>query len=79
MKHKIIIADLANKNINSYKKDGTYDIDELEKLKGYLKDTKYYFGFDDLRLLDEMLFNEYNDYLNFVVFQSDLDVSISGL
>ena len=69
----------ANKNINSYKEDGTYDIDELEKLKGYLKDTKYYFDFDDLRLLDEMLFNEYNDYLNFVVFQSDLDVSISGL
>lgn len=77
--NKTIIADLVNKNINSYKEDGTYDIDELEKLKGYLKDTKYYFGFDDLRLLDEMLFNEYSDYLNFVVFQSDLDVSISGL
>lgn len=70
---------LVAKNIESFKKEGTYDLKEIEKIKDYLKEVSYRFDFNKLREIDAILYKEYHQYVNFVISDNSQDISVSGL
>lgn len=73
------LDEYINKNIDSYKKDGTYDLEELSYIKKNLKKVDYLTTFDIIRYIDQMLLENTRDDVNYHFKDSKYDVSISGL
>ena len=73
------LTNYIDKNIDSYKHDGTYDLDELNYIKDNLRKVDYLTSFDDIRYIDKMLLETTRDMVNYHFKDSKYDVSISGL
>lgn len=73
------IAKYISSNIESYKKDGTYNIEELTYIKDNLSKVDYLTSFEDIRYIDKMLLESSRDEVNYHFKDSKYDVSISGL
>ena len=73
------LDEYLEKNIASYKKDGTYDLKELDYIKKNLKRVDYLTTFDHIRYIDAMLLEKTRDDVNYHFKESNYDISISGL
>lgn len=76
---KEIISEIIERNIDSYKENGTYNIDELKKVKEDIKELGYELSFDEIRLLDEIFLNDSRSNVNYSFEKFDHDISVSGL
>ena len=70
---------LIAKNIESYKKDGTYDINELNTIVENINKVDYDFSTNSLRDIDNILLNVNRASTNYIVIGNDIDLSVSGL
>ena len=73
------LKDLIDKNISSYKKDASYDLKEVEKIKSLLKEEDYNLNFEELRILDTILLKKYHNKFNYLIDENEYDLSLSGL
>ena len=73
------LEELIDINISSYKDSGSYNLDEIKKVKELLIDNDYDFDFEKIRILDTILLNEYHDTFNYLITENDYDLSLSGL
>ncbi len=69
------LTSLIKRNIESYQKDGSYNIDELKKISGSDVDL----GFDSLRTLDAILLKSYHRYYKYHIYDNDYGLSLSGV
>lgn len=69
------LSALIKKNMDSYEKNGSYDIDELKKIK----ETNADLGFDTIRTLDKILLDYYHQYYKYHIYDNDYNLSLSGL
>lgn len=76
--HKTL-DEYIERNIASYKKDGSYNLEELNYIKENLRKVDYLTSFDDIRYIDKMLLENSRDKVNYNFKDSKYDVSISGL
>ncbi len=51
----------------------------MEKIKSLLKEEDYDLSFEELRILDTILLNEYHGTFNYLIDENDYDLSLSGL
>lgn len=77
--YRSTLEEYINSNIESYKNNGTYNIDELNYIKDNLRKVDYLTSFDDIRYIDAMLLENTRDQVNYHFKDSKYDVSISGL
>ena len=73
------LEELIDINISSYKDSGSYNLDEIKKVKELLIDNDYDFDFEKIRILDTILLNEYHNTFNYLITENDYDLSLSGL
>lgn len=73
------VEELISKNIDSYKENGTYNIEEIKYIKDNIKRLDYRTSFDDVRYIDKMLLENTRESVNYTFKESIYDVSISGL
>ncbi len=69
------LSSLIRRNIESYQKDGSYNIDELKKIK----ESDIDLGFDTIRTLDKILLNSYHNKYKYHIYDNDYDLAISGV
>ena len=70
---------LIEKNITSFKDNGTYDKQEIATIKNNLRKIDYVYDFDEIRLVDKMLLKENEELADYHIDENDYDLSISGL
>lgn len=70
---------LIDKNITSYKNNGTYDKKEIATIKNNLRKIDYVYDFDEIRLIDKMLLKENEELADYHIDKNDYDLSVSGL
>lgn len=73
------IKDIINRNIESFKNNGTYNIEELQKAKEDIKELGYELSFDEIRVLDEIFLEATREDVNYSFEKYDYDISVSGL
>ena len=73
------LDELIDKNVELYKTNGTYNLEELNYIKENLRKVDYLTSFDDIRYIDKMLLENTRDDVNYHFRDSKYDVSISGL
>ncbi len=70
---------LIDKNIKSYKENGTYDLSELNTIVEDINKVDYDISFESLRDIDNILLSINKASTNYVVIANDIDLSLSGL
>lgn len=70
---------LIEKNITSYKNNGTYNKQEIATIKNNLRKIDYVYDFDEIRLIDAMLLKENEELADYHIDENDYDLSVSGL
>lgn len=73
------LTEYIDKNVESYKTNGTFNLEEVNYIKNNLRRVDYLTSFDDIRYIDKMLLENTREDVNYHFKDSKYDVSISGL